>query len=220
MPSSPEARVWQPTELATAPPQTRHTRPHRLFEVTRPAGPADEVLAPARAAAEAAGYAAGWAKGVQAGRAVVDAEHEGARRTTEARAAELVQALAAVQNAAQGLEHRAAPTVEDVEQLLLTTAFDLAEAIVGARLRDDADRGLDALHRVLAQAPAGGPVRVHLHPSDLQIVRTADLPEGVELVADPMQRPGDAVAHCGATEIDGRIGSALERVRARLGVDS
>lgn len=216
MPSSPEPYAWQPADLSTAPPRSLTARSHRLFEVSRPAQLPDEVLAPARAAAEAAGYAAGWAKGVQAARAVVDAEQETARRATEARAAELVQALAAVQSAAHHLELRSAPTLEQAEQLLLDAAFDLAEAIVGARLRDDATRGVDALNRVLGLAAPREPVRVHLHPADLRIVRTADVPENVELVPDPTQAPGDAVAHCGATEIDARIGTAVDRVRAHL----
>ncbi len=216
MPSSPEPHAWQPADLAAAPPRSLRTRPHRLFEVTRPAETPDEVLAPARAAAEASGYAAGWAKGIQAARAVVHAEHEAARRTTEARAAELVQAMSAVESAARRLEQRSAPAIEDVEGLVLTLAFDLAEAIVGARLRDDEQRGLDALRRVLAAAPNGESVRLHLHPADVQALRTADLPPGVELVADATQAPGDAVAQCGATEVDARISTAMERVRQQL----
>src|SRR4051794_8064370 len=133
MPSSPEPHPWLPAELsAAAVPRSMRSRPHRLFEVTRPAEMPDEVLAPARAAAEAAGYAAGWAKGVQAARAVAAAGQGSARRTTEARAAELVQALAAVQSAGRHLEQRAAPAVDEIEQLLLGAAFELAEAIVGA----------------------------------------------------------------------------------------
>src|SRR5689334_7973823 len=128
MPSSPEPHPWQPTEFTAAPPRSMRTRPHRLFEVTRPAEMPDEMLAPARAAAEASGYAAGWAKGVQAARAVVDAEHEAARRTTEARAAELVQALVAVESAARQLEQRSAPAVGDLQDVLLRAAFDIAEA--------------------------------------------------------------------------------------------
>jgi flagellar assembly protein FliH len=216
MPSLPEPQVWQPTDLAAAPLPVSRSRPHRLFEVTRPAETPDEVLAPARAAAEARGYAAGWAKGLQASRAVAHAEHEAALRTTETRAAALLQALTAVGSAAHRLEDRTAPALEQVEGLVLTLAFDLAEAIVGARLRDDEKRGIDALNRALAAAPNGEPVRLHLHPADVQALRSADLPPGVELVADPTQTPGDAVANCGATEIDARITTAVERVRQQL----
>jgi flagellar assembly protein FliH len=153
---------------------------------------------------------------VAAARAVVNAEHEAARRATEARAGELLQALAAVQSAAHGLERRTAPVLEDVEELVLHLAFELAEAIVSARLRDDEQRGVDALRRVLAAAPDGEAVQVRLHPADLQALRTADVPPGVELVADPTQQPGDAVARCGAAEIDARISAAVERAREHL----
>src|SRR3954468_24224346 len=114
--SSPEPHAWQPTEFSTAPPRSLRTRPHRLFEVTRPAETPDEVLAPARAAAEASGYAAGWAKGIQAARAAppaVPPNHKPPRATTEARAAELVQAMSAVESAARRLEQRSAPAIED-----------------------------------------------------------------------------------------------------------
>src|SRR4051812_29764937 len=184
MPSSPEPHAWQPTEFTAAPPRSMRTRPHRLFEVTRPGEVPDEVMAPARAAAEASGYAAGWAKGVQAARAVVSAEHEAARRSTEARAGELLQALAAVETAARGLEQRSGPALDQLEDVLLRAAFDIAEAVVGARLRDDEQRGLDALRRVLAIAGSGETVRIRLHPADAQVLRTADLPPGVEVVPD------------------------------------
>jgi flagellar assembly protein FliH len=217
MPSSPEAHRWEPADLkSTPPPASSRVRPHRLFEVQRPKGVPDELVAPARAAAESAGYAAGWAKGVEAARAVVDAEQQAARRATEARAAQLVQALVAVESAAQRLEQRATPALEEIEQVVLTAAFDIAEAIVGARLRDDDHRGLDALRRALALAPGGERVRVFLHPADIESVRGADVPPGVELVPDPAQVPGDAIARCGATEVDARIGSAVARVRDQL----
>jgi flagellar assembly protein FliH len=217
MPSSPEAHRWEPADLQNSPPPAgSRVRPHRLFEVHRPRGVPEELIAPARAAAESAGYAAGWAKGVEAARAVVDAEQQAARRATEARADQLMQALVAAESAARRLEQRSVPALAEIEDVLITAAFDLAEAIVGARLRDDQKRGLDALRRVLALAPGGEPVRVHLHPADLDVVRGADVPPGVELVPDPAQTPGDAVARCGATEIDGRIRTAVARVREQL----
>jgi flagellar assembly protein FliH len=221
MPSSPEPsaaqpRAWVPVDLDVAPPSASSTRPHRLFELARPASVPDELLAPARAAAEAAGYAAGWAKGVEAARAVVDAEQQAARKATELRGAQLMQALIALEAAGRDLEQRVVPTLADVEDTLLGAAFDLAEALVGARLRDDQTRGMDALRRVLDLTPTGEPVRVHLHPADLQVVRAADVPPGVELIPDPAQAPGDAVAYSGASEIDGRIGAAVERARKQL----
>ena len=39
----------------------------------------------------------------------------------------------------------------------------------------------------------------------------------VTLIADPSLQPGDAIARCGATEIDARIVAGIARVREVLG---
>jgi flagellar assembly protein FliH len=245
MPSSPEllaAAVWEPTEVSSlsapapelpapaefvvspVPPARPVVERPMLFEVAEGAGIPPGVLAPARAAAEAAGYAAGWASGIQAARAVGEAERHaaraGAERELAQRQAQLAQALAALRTAADGLERREVVGAEHIEDLIVASAFTIAEAVVGVTLRDDATRGIAAVTRALALAPADGPVVVALSPRDHAglSVAAVDAAAGraVELIADASLQPGDATATCGSTSIDARIAAGLARVREVL----
>ena len=131
------------------------------------------------------------------------------------------RALAAVTRAAEGLEQRCAPVLDEIESLLLRSAFELAEAIVGAALRDDELRGEAALRRVLSLVPRDEPLTLRLHPFDHDTLRdreVADRP-GVSLVADETLALGDAVAESGVTVVDARISAALDRVRRYLGAE-
>jgi flagellar assembly protein FliH len=201
--------------------------PAPIFELVGSGGGVpDEVLAPARAAAQAAGYAAGWAHGVRAARLVSDAEaHVAAanRERAEAeRAAEVRRALSALDTAATALERSAAPSAHEIEQLIVSSALTIAEALIADALRDDEIRGRAALTRALSLAPSGEDVTVALSPADHAIVSAdgtghTDIGRTITLVADATLAPGDALAHCGATTIDARLSTGLARVRAALG---
>lgn len=207
---------------------TGESVPAALFEVSATAGVPEQLLAPARAAAEAAGYAAGWAHGVQAARTIADgAAHAAttARARAEAqRAAEVTRALAALDAAAGELERRAAPSAQDVEALIVASALEIAEALVGCTLHDDTNRGRIALSRALALTPAGEDVVVALSPADYAAVNAETVngaSEGafgraIRLTADPALTPGDAIATSGATIVDARISEGLARVRDLL----
>jgi flagellar assembly protein FliH len=183
-----------------------------------------EALARARAAAQAAGYAAGWASGVQAAYRAGETEKQVARdaatRELDERAGQVNAALASVRDAAAEFERRAVPAAERIEELVVSTAFSLAESIVGASLRDDATRGSVALARALALTPAGAPAIVCLNPRDRELLGTtaAELTAGrdVQIVADPSLAPGDATVTTGAISIDARISAGLARAREVL----
>ncbi len=231
MPSSPEiTRPWSPAELSTAE-SVREPEPTvpglSLFEVAGEAGIPDSMLEPARRAAQASGYAAGWATGVRAGRSTV--EQDAAREQVVREAVEqghrdqVTAAIAAVHRAADQLDARAVPTAEIIEDLIIRVAYDLAESLVGAMLRDDRLRGQAAVRRVLALAPADEPVTVALHPHDHAVLvedgADAAIASGrrvVTLVADPSVAPGDAVATAGAMTVEGRLDAALARARQAL----
>jgi flagellar assembly protein FliH len=231
MPSSPDAApavvAWQPGELrvGSAPAAPSPAGNLSLFEVAAAAAVPDDLLADARAAARAEGYSAGWAAGMRAAgeRAAAEAAERQAdhdRLLAEARD-ELRRAVGALDAAAAALEQRVLPTTAELETLLLESAFGVAEALVGAALRDDATRAPAALARVLALAPEGEPLTVRLHPADHALL-TADadllgtVGRTVTLVADPALAPGDALASAGATEIDARIRDGVARVREVL----
>lgn len=182
-----------------------------------------ELLAEARAEAEAVGYAAGWAQGRREARAGAEAEAE--RVAAEAAAVaemhrhRIDRALRAIAAAADSLEHRVVPTAHDIEDQLVATAFELAEAVLGRELRTATEPGREALARALALAPSSSPVTVRLNPADrLTIGETELVMDGrtVSLVDDPSLQPGDALAVCDATTIDARLGPALDRVREAL----
>jgi len=247
MPSSPElARSFEPEprfELAplaelrpgSVPPPAaavtfvadtvRSEAPAAVFEIAPRAGVPDELLAPARAAAQAAGYAAGWASGIRAARLVADAEaHVAAAERDRASAtqrAALAQAITAIDRAAGALEQRAVPAAEQIEQLILSSAFAIAETLVGRTLADEQLRSNAAVARALSLAPVDEDVLVTLHPADLAALGAAgttrtDAGRAISFAADDTLAPGDALARSGATSIDARLGAALDRVREVL----
>jgi len=203
----------------------RSGAPAAVFEIAQRAGIPDELLAPARAAAQAAGYAAGWASGIRAARLVADAEaHVAAAERDRAGAtqrAALAQAITAIDRAAGALEQRAVPAAEQIEQLILSSAFAIAETLVGRTLADEQLRSNAAVARALSLAPTDEDVVVTVHPADLAALGAAGTArtEGgrtIAFAADGTLAPGDAVARSGATSIDARLGAALERIREVL----
>lgn len=199
--------------------------PIRLFEVGTSASVPAELLDRARSAAHAEGYAAGWATGMHAAASRASAEAERVRAENDRAIAEhrarLARSIQALDDAAAALERRAVPAIAEIESLILSSAFAIAEAMVGNVVADAEVRAPAALSRVLALAPAGEPVTVRLSPADHALL-AADAPatgaRDVVLVADPELRDGDAVATCGVTEIDARISGGLARVATALGI--
>lgn len=197
-----------------------------LFEVSQSAGIPEDLLAPARVAAQSVGYAAGWTSGVRAARVIADAEAQAAaierERVATRQDDQLDRAIRAIRTAATALEHQAIPAAEEVEELIVSTALAIAEALVGQVLRDGPVRSQAALTRVLNLAPVDEDVTIALSPADLPLIDAESLSAKGEsrviaFVEDPALPPGDAWASCGATTIDARLTSGLERVRQVLG---
>ncbi|GAA1823565.1 hypothetical protein GCM10009682_49800 [Luedemannella flava] len=185
-----------------------------------------ELAEAARAAAQTAGYADGWAQGQRAARLAAQAalaqSQAVAEAAQQAQLAALDQAVGAVARAATALEARVTPMAEDLEDMIMGFAVDLAEALLARELSDVGVRAAEAARRAMALAPASFPVTLRLHPEDLRTLggdRPAEYQfEGrqVRLIADPTLEPGDAIAECGATTIDASLAEARNRVRALL----
>jgi len=187
-----------------------------------------ELVEGARAAAQAAGYAEGWAQGQRearvAAQAALDRSQAAERERDAARTAELDRAVGAILTAADRLAQQAVPVITEVEDSVLRTAVDLAEALLGRELDHAREPGLDALRRVMAFAPDSGTVTVRLHPADLATlgVPATGEPEYpfqgrvVALRPDPTLSPGDALAERDTTSIDARLAEALLRLRREL----
>lgn len=130
----------------------------------------------AREAARTAGYADGWVQGQRAGRAVAQAAADQLaaeqQALAQAQAAAMRRALEAVARSATDLDARSVPALESITATILSTAVDLAEALLGYEVShtDNAAPGgnsaLAAVRRAMSLVPEGGPVTVRLHPDD------------------------------------------------------
>ncbi len=173
------------------------------------------------------GYSAGWSAGARAAakeaaelrQRLAEESAEQARRASAAAG----QAMAALARAAAAARARTAPVLEEADEVLTRAAVALAEALLGAELRDDQTSARSALARALTVQDTDI-VRIRLHPEDLaHLSATLDalpdelhLPAEVELVPDPELGRGDAVCELAEGYLDARIASALARVRHAL----
>ncbi|MET0423913.1 MAG: FliH/SctL family protein [Actinoplanes sp.] len=181
----------------------------------------------ARQEARTAGYAEGWSQGQRDAAAVAESSAERTRAAEHAheqrRAVALAQAVNALGRAVTDLETQLMPTFTELQEVLLTHAFELAEAIVGRALDDPQRRGADALRRAMAASPESGNLVVKLHPDDFHNLvgesgETDFDHEGrrVSLRSDATLRPGDAVAETGMSTVDATITAAVARAREAL----
>jgi len=202
------------------------------FPVVADAGFANRV-----ASAEVRGHAAGYAAGLRAAhaetealRAQLDAAHAARSAALEAETARRVAALAAATDA---LLARTVPVLESAEQSVVDAAMELAEAAVGYAIRASrpavgtASAGLEArpasgaeatVRRALALVDHAVAIAVRLSPADAAAVAALDLPVAVR--ADATLADGDAVVDLPDGVLDARIGVALDRAKAALGVSA
>lgn len=176
--------------------------------------------------ARAAGYAAGWAAGSRAAAETAAAarrafaeEHVAAQAHRDAAVAD---ALVVLERAVTASCSRTAPVVAEARRTLYDAALDLAAAVLGRELTPGPASARALLDRVLAESADLGIHTVRVSAADLPHLRAvlaggpSRLPDGVELVADPLLAPGDAVCEHPAGYLDARIGAALARARAVL----
>jgi len=209
--------------------------------VTLPGSDAAATRRSHDARAEARGHAAGYAAGLRAAelelaarRAVLEAEHSDLLHRLQAATVSAVEALA---SSARALDARVAPVLDDAEEALVATAFELAEAVLGYELRasesvHDGPHGADAtatpdatvtpdldpragrtaraaVARALAVTDPGDVVTVRLHPADLAQLDAATR----DSVAADLAFVADASLARGDAEAERRVG----QVDARLG---
>ncbi|OII34913.1 hypothetical protein BIU98_02855 [Curtobacterium sp. MMLR14_010] len=201
------------------------------FPVVADAGFANRV-----ASAEVRGHAAGYAAGLRAAhaetealRAQLDAAHAARSAALEAETARRVAALAAATDA---LLARTVPVLESAEQSVVDAAMELAEAAVGYAIRASRPVGGTAdgqeavpasgaeatVRRALALVDHTVAIAVRLSPADAAAVAALDLPVAVR--ADATLADGDAVVDLPDGVLDARIGVALDRAKAALGVSA
>jgi len=95
-------------------------------------------------------------------------------------------------------------------------AVAVAGAIVGRELGDETVAATAAAQRALAALGRERGAVLRLHPADVALLGTGDLPGDVRLVPDPTLARGDALAETDDRTVDARIGTALGRALAVL----
>ncbi|MEV0896850.1 FliH/SctL family protein [Actinoplanes sp. NPDC049802] len=187
----------------------------------------NEAVERAKQQARTTGYAEGWAQGKRD--AAVATEAAAARAVTaeeayeQRRATALAHAVNALGRAVTELENQLMPTFTELQEVVLAGAWELAEAIIGRTLRDDPERGADALRRAMTATPEHGPVRVSLHPDDYRTLVGESAGTDYDyngrtivLRPDASLQPGDAIAETGTATVDATIAAAVERAREAL----
>ena len=161
----------------------------------------------ARAEAAYAGYEEGRR------RARLEAERERALER-EAAANALQHALDALSSAVDAARRAYADALGELEPRLVAFAARLVEEILGYELAIAENPGHHAVSRALQLLPVDGAVVVRLNPEEVRTL-LAHVPTERELRVqpDPTIRRGGCVLEIGATLIDARIESAIERVR-------
>jgi flagellar assembly protein FliH len=130
-------------------------------------------------------------------------------------------AVAALNRAADVMVSNSRESAEEIEEIVLNRAVELAEALLQRELSLSDTVAQDALARALRYVPHEIPVTVRLAPADHATlvedpsVLGADA-QRLTLVADPSLSPGDCIAVCGVTRVDARLGEGLARVKAIL----
>lgn len=161
---------------------------------------------------ERRGYDDGYASGLAEARELA----EGWRRDGEQRVARATSSLvlAASELAAAREQLRG-----EIEARLPEFVMALVAEIVGHEIGVSEHPGRDALVRVLRMCDEDAMARVRMNPGDLEVLGDVSEVVGkrqITFVADDTVRSGGAWVESGSTTFDGRIDTALERVRAVL----
>jgi flagellar assembly protein FliH len=186
----------------------------------------EDTVALAETMGREQGAAQGYADGVAQGLAAAAAEAVVQRAADEDALAEALERLrslgSALTRAAESLEHRAAPTYDQVGAELGPSVVDLVEVLLGRELRDDTTPFVDAVRRAVARSGRGADLLLHLNPDDLDSARALgiDLEQvagrPVHVVGDPTVERGGAVADSGARRVDACVSTAVATLRAEL----
>ncbi len=166
------------------------------------------------------GHAAGYASGLRAAAREAEARVKELNAETAAmlneRNAQIDSALAALETAARTLHNRAIPTIDQVQDVLVSSAIELAEAVLGYELSDGPGSARAALARVFEHADPRTLLSVRMNPADIAELDAAGRQAGTEIIADDAVARGDALGDFLDGYLDARIQTALARAKAVL----
>lgn len=182
-----------------------------------PSGQQNALDARARAGGHAAGYAAGVraaSEEIAAHRSQLDAEHYASTLHNAARVDRVVALLA---EAASALDSLVLPVLAEAQDAVAASAIDLAEAILGSELRNEARSAHAAVARALADVDRSIVYTVRMNPLDLEMIGEATRSAaGVNFTADSTMARGDAITELPDGYLDARIAVAVARARSAI----
>lgn len=181
-----------------------------------------------RESGRVAGYAAGWAEGSRA--AAEATEQACARRAQRAEdelrrlQARFDDAVAALSDGTAAAAARVEPVLAQAHATLLTQSLELARAIVGVELRDDARSAQAAITRALAVPGDVDVIRIRLSERDVAALQDGlalcegqvKLPDHVQIITDATLNPGDAISEYDGGFLDSRVNTAFDRAHTAL----
>ena len=157
--------------------------------------------------------------------ATMNAAKAAASTATQKLEDQLQQAASALQAINTQLAAPLAQKEQDLAELVLDMAFQLARHIIGEHTVQDQAPLLALVTKLLHEASAERTPRqsliLRLHPSDLSVLKDKLPATDIDLVADASLNPGDAFVELvmkdgdqlDKTEWDARLGSRLEALR-------
>ncbi|GAB3044088.1 hypothetical protein GCM10027052_27910 [Parafrigoribacterium mesophilum] len=174
-----------------------------------------------RSRGEVRGHAAGYAAGLRAAAATTDAlrtelraEHDRLERQRQAQLDRAIDVLAA---ATAAVNAAVLPVVSDSQDVLVASALELAEAVVGHELCDEEGSARAALTRATMQPINSVTPLVRMNPDDLELLADElQLRHDLTFLPDPQLNRGDAIAELPDGFVDARIGTALARAKSAL----
>jgi flagellar assembly protein FliH len=183
------------------------------FDVSSRAGASGNPLATFEREREAA-RAAGYNDGLMQAQADIAAATEQANNRVRF-------ALAALQEAIDGFDQRETIAIAGIEDVIIQSAFEIAQSILQRELTVAADPGADALARALQMVPERGHMVARLNPMDAETLGMTEVnsrTRTVEIVADASIEAGGCIVEAGDARIDAQISSALTNVADALGI--
>ena len=165
-------------------------------------------------------HAEAVARGYEEGHAQARAEAQAALAVElEQRKQALQSTLDALQHAAANAEEAWAEQVALLQQEATTLAYEIVEALLERELEVATNPGRDALIRALSLNNDEGLATARLYPEDLALIgEDLDLGRAIKLVGDESVGRGGALIELGSVVLDARVGPALKRLRAALGL--
>lgn len=155
------------------------------------------------------GYRSGFDRGVDEGRT------DGFDQSRSVCAS----AIGALDALIENLEQSNRRLGEEIGDEVASLALAATQAILDREIAATTDPGREAIIRCLSVAPEVGSLIARLHPEDIKQLGHLEVDLGerpITIVPDASLRRGDAIVTVGDTTIDGRLGSALDRLREAL----